>query len=367
MPKLDTIVSIKPEPDDKGRRKGIVRPRIEDEPWRRRSRVDVPHLKVFDVGQLVGGADSGLHEWIRDYSTPYTVFNLGGGQVRLVATVEPDTLAQQTLNWNTEYLSIDYNDWPDTFQEVTADLSDYEVQVTGFDQYNPARGLWSSTDANSIAVIGTAPHYNFRDKWFYSFPFGGVSSRSVKYTNTPSYGAASVSFTFDKDCDLFLVPVAFGGWGLSFYSPGGFTTYCFEYPIVQRPLSRSKLNDAGLENYWDNKDDHGSIDASGRSFLREYFINDAEGVVWRCRSDGGPNPQPIDADSPVFLPGTAFPEAGEGLGTPTINIEGRGLFAGKLAGAIRKHLGSGIYEWYFIWSSNFWQIPDSANLIEFEI
>lgn len=362
--RIEKVITIKgPRGRKPAEQKGPVRPSSIKRPLARR-RPGGPFLKVFDIGQLANGSDSNLHEWIRSHSAPYEVFQVGA-TISLVSTVESNTLATRTADWNTDFLSIDIDDWPSTFKDVTADLYDYEVSVAGFDRY-ASNGLSSSTGVTVIeieAVVGTDAQ---RDKWFFSFPTGGSGTRSVKYTATPSYAASSVSFTFDKNCDLFLVPVAFWGFGSS-YTPLPYPIYNYEYYFVQRPLSRANLGDAGFENYWDNKASHGSIDATGRAFLRDYFINDPEGEIWRVRADDAGPTQPIDGDNPVFLPGSDFPEAGEGLGTPMIQVEGVGLFAGKLVGAIRKHLGGGTYEWYYMWASTFWQIPDAANLEDFEI
>lgn len=362
--KLILIVDSPQTDDDK---KTAAFPRRRSRRLGRRRLSSKAYLRVFDMGQFANGADSDIHEWIRAYTTPYTVFRLGGDRpIRLVATVEDETLIQRTATWNTDFLSIDNDDWPGTFKDITTDIDDYEIEVTGFDQLDPAKGLWSSTGATDIGVLGTPGVVELRDKWFFSYPVGGVGTRSVKYTMMPSYGATGVTFTFDKTCDLFLVPVAFWGYGDSVYGAGP-STYNFEYDFVQRPLSRQLLGDPGLENFWNNKDNHAGIDSTGRAFLRSYFIDDPEGEIWKVREDGGANPQPIDGDNPVFLPGSSFPEAGDGLGTPTIQVEGVGLFAGKLVGAIRKHLSPGIYEWYYMWASTFWQIPSTAYLEDFEI
>jgi hypothetical protein len=364
--KQETLITIKGKRKADERRKGQVVPaRFREEPDRRRGQKKF--LNVIDLGQYTDGTDTYLHTFQRTVTTPYEVretgFPVASTNPRLNATFLPglDTAAVRNATWNADYLALDRDEWLSTFKNITADLDTYDIQIVGFDSYISGKGLVTSSEIAAIEVRPEVDTTENRDQWFYR-------TRDHFYTNEPDPASDPVSFTFDRSCDLFLVPVKYSSVVYACRVEAATSKrYSFEAFCRHKQAPRSVLlNNADWDDYWTNKTNVPSIGASARAMLRDVFItvDNAEIETWRRRRDPGPPFFPIDADSPVLVP--SFPAQGDFADwnrTPRIErFEGQTLLDHTLVGVIRKR--GLVPEWLYIWTDGVWVLPDAAWGIE---
>lgn len=315
------------------------------------------YVNVFDMQRYANGSDVDLYSFKPEPDTPYFVFYNGSitlGNVITLAMVDTSTAAYMAT-WNDSWLSVPEADLADTFLNITEDLDDYDIEISGFSNFQSGKGLYSTTNEQSLQV---AADTNLRDQWFMAWPLSGGTPRDVYYTLLPDPDADIEPLVIDRDCDVFLTPTTLGGRGVSGYETGGtFPLYGHQYYFVQRPVSRSvTLNNADWDNLWANKTNHPGITEDAKDLLRSYKIDDPDGETYRLRADNSSGSQTIDADNPVQLPGTDFlltSEHSPWAWTPKFHSRAHELNQGHLVAIVRKHLSSG-YEYYYAWADNTW-------------
>lgn len=362
--KIEHLITIKRDPAKKKRRqRWPVDPSDRSRLLARRRQNRF--LNVYDLGQYANGTDTNLHTWNRQIVLPYTVLYTGAGRtLRISATFDPpgvDNLANRTATWNDDYLALDVESWPDTFKDITEDLDDYDISIDGFNRYVSGKGLVSDTNIETIAVVPGTDTSLLRDQWFYK-------TRNHYFTSDPEPGADEVEFTFDKTCDLFLVPVVYYGTTYAARytgAPISTTLYAYQSFIVQKQLPReSALGNADWNTFWPNRTDEAGRSAGERALLRSMFIDDPDAEAWRMRAEPGETGSlPIDADNPLFTPFPTQAAFSWTIAPLFESLENVGPPAQRLVAVIRKRPD----EWFYMWTDDFWQIPDSVHSFDLEI
>jgi hypothetical protein len=324
MPKLDTIVSIKPEPEDKGRRKGIVRPRIDDEPWRRRKIPDqYLYLRVWDLGQDAEGADR------TDLDRHFT-FTGNSPVVTAFAAFNSLIFADNYENWDTIY------------KEITDSIEDYTIELGDFHTYVPGRGLRSDEPVPTVPEIHLFAQNKFFTTWLLP------RSTKIKITGNPTNPVSTdpaVPFACDKDCDLFLVPGLHNRYGLAVYDPDQMVDadeVGYSILTIQAPLPRTLVGSAEFDEIWENRVNASAASVIDISFYRNLFLNDRnpQMLVEPPYTIFDPNGFPTYADHP--------PEQWDW--TPRLGFTPATKPGGHLLAAIRKHVSTTEAEWYFVWA-----------------
>lgn len=191
---IDTIISIKPEPDKKARRKGIPG-RRDDDTWRRRQSRDV-YVRYWDLAQHADGSDI-------DFSKQCTL-----DEVRDSSLIDNQTVPEIVLNYNdfssellAYYQSIDRDSWATAFKEIDDSLIvEYEsTSATGTSgSYVPNKGFLlgpADLSANFLGVSSLRHFYNWN-----------TISTDFKLTATDDYSSPAATFNLNRSCEVYLVP-----------------------------------------------------------------------------------------------------------------------------------------------------------------
>lgn len=264
MPKFDTIVSIKPEPDEKGRRKGVVRPRIEDEAWRRRIKHNI-HVRYFDPAQYANGTERPFFYDLDFAPVGYDNSGWTGGLPSGANTCVPWPPFTDKYGYldpyNAYLLDGDREEWATTYKEIKADenIQFFTPYITDY-----VEGLGYPVP-DHVAETNSY-HFSFGDGgweqgWLNFHTLAHLpASHWQKITRTPDFADDHFEFQQTGNCNIFLAPSPrfWEGRAVSFtekyptYLSGPFSKRqnLFLANHFLRTVPRAALHHADFDTWW---------------------------------------------------------------------------------------------------------------------
>jgi hypothetical protein len=337
--KQDIIISINepPRPEDK-RRKGIIRPSLRSKYFARRLQSNDIYLKVFDGGQLVGGSDIAFFGRSTTTTSSFTL-NVGGlyGQMVYISDFP------QSNTFNTDFFSIDEDSWVSTYEEITDVIADYDLDLPGFGSYVSGQGLIKEEGTTAIESSGTGAYF-----WDWDM----ANTSDYKITATQTYSDPSVSFTFDRDCDLFITPRLYGTSGDARISLTFPMTHYAVHGLMKAMPRNGTLNNAAWAAFWANRGTPLAHTQASRDKFHSISVGNADCTMFTMTVNGyGAVPSGDVSEGGAG----GFPSQVSGTFSvlPSIAQVVHHLWEGTIVAAIRKHLPGGAFEWYYVWNRAF--------------
>lgn len=307
------VVSIPiPKKSGKGIQRGLI---VDEEPVyylkRRTSQPQTVYLKVFDA----------VTAFSQESDTTTGSFILTVGQeVQYINNFPPTTANEITASG----------------VEITDVLADYDISFPEFGAYVADLGLPKN-------MVGGLLEADSSGGYFWDWDTG------YKVTMSASYGAEEVSFSFDKDCDVYLAP-------LLYFMNGDAHTEYEVYPLtfwaihgLLIPLSRATVNDSDWETLWANRGNPTAHSSGTRSYFKSFVTSVTDMFT-------GTVPVIIPS-RPASIPGVSetsasgFPSTG-GDTFAVLGMSVANIAEGTLMAIIVKHLNEEDVEYYYVWSPN---------------
>lgn len=317
--KLEHLIKILPDRDDDAKkRQDVVRPRRFSRYLARRTATRRVYLNVWDLARTADGA---------------TRSDLNS---RITASGPASNIFEQDNGFNDALFAVDYLTWADVFYNITTVTDDYRATFGEFGEYVVGKGLKGDSAAPELLVSA-------EDCYFNTWP--SPIEDNIRFTATTDPGDPDATFTFDRDCDLFLAPAMFNRGGTAYQistTPDQFNRLM----PLKAPLTRSTIGSSDFDTVWTNRTTPGAGGIVSIPYYRGLFLADGSPdlILWDTAFPSGPG-TPEDA--------VDFPTSSDFLSwnlDPRIAFYPSSRFTDHCLGAIRKHLSGGSYEWYFIWA-----------------
>jgi len=348
--KLEDIIYVKGRLPRKKSRRWPADPSDRSKFLSRRRRRPI-YLNLYDLGQLAGGTTI---DWFQtesvltDAAPFYTPFSSGpAGSGSVIATSELPPGTPELL----DYLFIDTeDDWPDIYRNITETFTSYNFDVTEVGTFVEDKGLpINRATVTEVTDLG----WNFSDC---EYLVVGLSTPSLKITSERDVGADEVELVIDKSVDVFIVPAVYTTSAVAQDN----TAADLSVPYLPqewvhaldtiRPLPRSTVANSDWATLKANRPDQTGTSQTVLDYYASLFINNGDTATLIS------SPDPEDYVNPgFFLPpgdfsiGTnGFPSAATSDYATTSNTNGF-VSSGQLVAAVRKHITSSTYEWYYIW------------------
>lgn len=327
MPKIITQIEIKrKKAESSDTRRPLDLAPLPRRIGRRRLREVRPYLRVWDTCQYADGTD-------RDDLTRHFGIEVVGNNPALTAFP----------TFNSIIFAVPYETWDTVFKEITDSVDDYNIDLGDFGDYVEGRGLESTALPPDVPNL----HVLAQNKYFTTWLL--PASTKIKITRTPVFSDPAATFTFNFDCDLFLVPGLHNRYGLAVYNGGtpapgnGEDNVGYKVLSLQAPLPRSLVGSDEFDLIWANRVNSAAASVIDISYYRNLFLNDR-------------TPQLYVEPPYVIVDANGFPTYSDHSPadwdhTPRLGFTPATKQGGTLLAAIRKNLPESV-EWYFVWAGS---------------
>lgn len=378
MPKIITRIAIKEREDENARKlkKGVDPSPFYEDPYRRRFLDPRKYLNVYDLHRNSGGSDRQYISYgtlsvdagpgpgsLAPGYTPF-VSGLFGGRGWIYAFGLPN---EDITPWNNYVLPGTADELPSSRMRITDLLDDYGITFDGIGAYEAVPGVGiaipedvtkykgATATANAIKWNMIAqPHFPYwLDRTVTSSP-----AVAQKMTKLPSFSAPAETLVVDKSIDVFLAPGIYTTSGYSRDAP--FTEPPFPY------LPQTWIFNMGVGKTLPRADTIGNTDwddmysfvlstgllnppatEAAKNYYFDYFHRDAGSAVFTMTSQLSDYSHPGGQPPSIINPGgqiERYPDHNN-----YVQTFASGWLEGSLMAMIRKHLGDGTFEWYYVW------------------